>query len=270
MEIMNIDRKCRARSRCSFYDVRPRRRSNSFSTLDHLTKLPSVMDWARNSFSLEIQKSYNIFSTQEKKKAASRGGVGGRRGSFISALKWCHGVLCRNESCVFDQVLDPPLEKRTRFIIQHWNCNAYKPARASSQETKHAGTIRAEFTGNMLFIYFFFSLVFLKNETQMLLSSPSYFTLHILQKKITRYYILAFYVSCSFVCRWWFWSLLFSDTVACFGSVTWRRHNRIWHVHVFTSAPGETIRRVKCQCFPVACLLKGQGYIKPANISILF
>lgn len=48
-------------SGCSFHHVRPHCKSNSFSSLDHhLTKLPSVMDWVRNSFFLMFQKSCNI------------------------------------------------------------------------------------------------------------------------------------------------------------------------------------------------------------------
>lgn len=82
-------------------------------------------------------------------KAASRSGVCGRCGSFTSALKWCHIVYGMHDSSVFDQVLDPLLKNHlyTLFIIQRWNCNSNKPARALSQETQHVGKVRAEFTG---------------------------------------------------------------------------------------------------------------------------
>lgn len=87
------------------------------------------------------------------KQAASRGGVAGRCGSFISALKWCHVGYCVHESCGSDQVLDPLLENYlcTLFIIQHWDCNAYKPAGALSPETQHVGTVRVEFSAGVGF-----------------------------------------------------------------------------------------------------------------------
>lgn len=88
--------------------------------------------------------SRNLATFSEK--TASRGSVGGRRVSFISALKWCHIIYRVHESCVFDQVLDPPLERHlcSLFIIQQWNHNAYKSMRALSQETQHGGTVRAQ------------------------------------------------------------------------------------------------------------------------------
>lgn len=147
MEIMNIDRKCRARSRCSFYDVRPRCRSNSFSTLDHLTKLPSVMDWARNSFSLEIQKSCNI---SRKKSSIPWWWWWEVRIVHLSAEVVSYHLRCAWVMCFWPGAWPTTEEPFIEFV--HYSnlkllYNAYKPTRALSQERQYAYTVRTNSTG---------------------------------------------------------------------------------------------------------------------------
>lgn len=240
MEIMNIDRKCRARSRCSFYDVRPRCRSNSFSTLDHLTKLPSVMDWARNSFSLGIPKSCNIFRKKKKQHPV----VVLVEGVDRSSQRWSGAVSQRftlhMSHRLFDQVLDPPLENHlcTLFIIQHWNCNTVNPRglRPRSSVTRDAE-------------FFFFSL-FIRTKLFGLTDFNN------MEKSPVSHGIICIHVS-----------ILWRDrkTWIKFDTCTFSLSNLVVSLHA-----AKKTRRVNSRGFSRGLFLKAQGCMKSANISILF